>query len=203
MKTKQLIAALIAFSSFGALEAATINVARGTGQPGVSVLNQAGTALSTGGYTIAVGSFSTVPTITDYASLVSAVGSFNVFGQSPSSSSGTTVGLLQLSTGITSNGGLTPELWNSQLIYLVIGNASTLAASDQFAIVRSANNTAFPANVAPASTTNFSTATGASIVSLANAGTISGNTLKLVGVPEPSVALLGALGVFGLVRRRR
>lgn len=60
----------------------------------------------------------------------------------------------------------------------------------------------FPANVAsPLETTLITLADGASITPLSNAGLV-GNYF-VMGVPEPTVTLLGAFGVLGLVRRRR
>jgi hypothetical protein len=192
----------------GTAHSATISVSRGVGNPGIIAQETTNTGdpstiLSSGNYIIAIGSFTTVPTITSYSTLVTAVQSFNVFTTLPSPSSGATVGTITGS--FTSTGGTTPELCNSQVIYFVVGNKSTLALSDQFGIFRTTANTTFPVNVATATSTSVSLPNGTVITPLANSGTVSGNNFLLVAnpVPETSTSLLAVLGVFGLLRRRR
>lgn len=203
MKLKLIAIASILSSFVLTANAATINVARGVGNPGVTVNSYSNTPLSSGGFFMAVGAYQLVPTVTDYASLLTAVDALTVFGTPGVSNSTTLAGILQLSTGITSNGGLTPELWNSKEIYVIVGNGATRAASTDFAILRTTNPTLFPANVAPVSTVTFSVPNGTALNPLANAGSVTGNVLTLQGIPEPSAALLGALGALGLLRRRR
>lgn len=203
MKQK-LIAIVIASSAcMLSVNAATINVARGIGNPGVTVNDFSGTALTAGGFYMAVGTYALVPTVTDYATLLTSVNSLIQFGAAGVSNSTTIAGVLQLNAGITFNGGDTPELWNSQEIYLVVGNGATRAASTDFAILRTTTPTLFPANVAPVSTVNFAVPNGAALSPISGAGSLNGNVLTLSGIPEPSTALLGAVGVLGLLRRRR
>lgn len=95
-----------------------------------------------------------------------------------------------------------------QGVYLFIGNAATLAASTQFAIVKVgtfADDNPFvqqyTGDAAAAATAanrvigNFDTAV--------NPLGGTGPSLQLVAVPEASTALLGLLGAVGLLRRRR
>jgi MYXO-CTERM domain-containing protein len=203
MKQKLVATALFSLACAFSASAATVNVARGIGNPGVTVNNFAGQALSAGGFYMAVGTYNTVPTVTDYATLLSSVDALIQFGASGVSNSTTIAGVLQLTAAITSNGGATPELWNSKEIYVIVGNGSSRAASTDFAILRRATPTNFPANVAPVATVNFSVPNGAALNPVAGAGSVSGDTLTLQGIPEPSAALLGALGALGLLRRRR
>jgi MYXO-CTERM domain-containing protein len=204
MKQKLVSVICVSFACAISASAATINVNRGIGNPGVTVSNFAGTALSAGGFYVAVGTYTTVPTVTNYATLLSSVDALIQFGASGlSSSSGTTAGVLQLTTGITSNGGATPEAWNSQEIYVIVGNGNSRASSTDFAILRTATPTLFPANVTQSVSATFAIPTGAALNPVAGAGSVSGNVLTLQGVPEPSAALLGALGALGLLRRRR
>ena len=89
-------------------------------------------------------------------------------------------------------------------MYFIVGNAATKAASTYWGIYSMTTPAFFPANVTAAGSTPVSIATGAAITPLANAGTVTLNSFALVPlVPEPSAALLGALGALGLLRRRR
>jgi hypothetical protein len=205
MKQKLIAIALTLSACVLTANAATINVARGVGNPGVTVNDSSNTPLSLGGFYMAVGSYQIVPTVieNDPASLIAAVNALTVFGTPGISNSTTLAGILQLSTGITSNGGLTPELWNSKEIFVVVGDKSTKEASSSFAILRTTSPTLFPANVAPVATVTFSVPNGAALNPIQNAGSVSGNVLRLAPIPEPSTALLGALGALGLLRRRR
>jgi len=202
IKTSIVLFTSLVFVSASA-NAASIVVARGIGNPGVDVFDFSDTALTSGGFYMAVGSFTVIPTITDYTSMITALGSFNTFAQGTSSTLVATAGKIQGAANFVSDGGATPSLWNSQEVFVIIGNAATFGASTDFAIIRGAAPVLFPADVSLAGSTTFSTATGASIQVLGAAGSISGNSLTLLGVPEPSVALLGAFGVLGLLRRRR
>lgn len=63
----------------------------------------------------------------------------------------------------------------------------------------------FPADVSNAlqsATITFSNSTGFAVAS-GDASFTDANTLNLVAIPEPSIALLGGLGLIGLLRRRR
>lgn len=203
MKQKLVSGACLVFSCMLSATAATVNVNRGVGNPGVSVSNFSGTALSSGGFYMAVGTYTIVPTVTDYATLLTSVDALIRFGAAGNSATtvGTTAGILQLGTGITFNGSATPESWNSQEIYVVVGNAATRALSTDFAILRTATPTLFPANVTQAVSATFAAPNGAALNPVA--GSIFGNVLTLRGVPEPSAALLCAFGAIGLLRRRR
>ena len=86
-------------------------------------------------------------------------------------------------------------------IYFLVGDKATKELSTSFGIFK-VTGAAFPATVVSSTTVTVTLASGASITPLPYAGFVDGNNF-VMGVPEPSVALLGALGVLGLVRRRR
>ena len=96
-------------------------------------------------------------------------------------------------------------------VYLMIGNAGTLAGSTDYIVIQMPNlwtqeiegaggtvsGFAFDGTVLRGTSTIVSGATGAAAQFNGQSGVTFG------AVPEPSVALLGALGLLGLVRRRR
>jgi hypothetical protein len=190
--------------------AATIAVGQGFGtNVGVVAKTQfanGGVALSGGGYYLAVGTFTVEPVITtEFSSLLAAVGSFNIF---QTLTSPTAVGATQGSIvgAFTSTGGADPSIFNTKPIYMVIGNGANAASSTEWGIFRTP--VAFPANVTLSGSTPVTLSSVSSFTALANAGTaidIDGgkDQFQLVGIPEPSAALLGALGALGLLRRRR
>lgn len=209
MKTKTLLVAAIALLSANFAGAATMSVLRGTGNPGIVAATDAGTPLSAGGYYMAIGTFTNAlgvteePIITtEFSSLLAAVSAFDVFASITSPASGATIGTITGS--FTATGGADPSVFNLKRVYFLIGNAATAGASTEWGIFKVTAGTSFPANVGAAGSTSVSLPNGTAATPLANAGTIVGNSFQLVSsVPEPSVALLGALGVFGLIRRRR
>jgi MYXO-CTERM domain-containing protein len=102
------------------------------------------------------------------------------------------------------------------LLYSFIGDGATLAASNAFGLLQSTATIDIDGNPPDSNTVNLDIASNASTVLIgkvgtgtANLGVVSGgesvavNTLTLVAVPETSTALLGLLGLAGLVRRRR
>lgn len=208
-----LIAASVGVLMFSSVtsNAATISLARGLGNPGVIAAEDprlGGTVLSGGGYYVAVGTFTNttgvteVPSITtDFSSLLAAVAAFDIFQFGTTPTSGATQGVMNLS--LTSTGGPNPSVFNSKQIYVLVGNGSSAASSSQWGIFTTVNPVLFPADVTAAGTTAVALPTGAALSPLLNAGSVNGNNFRLVGIPEPSTMLLGALGALGLLRRRR
>ena len=192
----------------GASSAATIAVGRGGATNGYAVFNPeslGGANLSaTGGFYIAVGTYATEPVISNIAQFQSAVSNFQVFASVNSPTSGTTLG------SVTGSFVATDAAFNSVALYFLIGNGTTKENSNAFAILKGdPAGFTFPATAGQPSGSGTVTLTGAAVASpIGIAGTetdIAGgaDTLVLAAIPEPSVALLGALGILGLVRRRR
>lgn len=202
---KSILLTLLLTTAFSS--AVTISVSR-AGE-GLIPVTTAGTALSTGGYYIGVGSFDVVPTITGPASLQAAVTAFNVFASATSPTTGGTVGTIVGS--FTAAGGANPDKFNSSSIYFLIGNAATKDASTEFAIFSATPNALFTANVAVSGTVNIALQNVSSIQPLEGAGTEVDNAspvkdqLRLATtVPEPSSAILvAAFGLLTIGRRRR
>jgi len=96
-------------------------------------------------------------------------------------------------------------------MYVFVGNATSFGASDQFLVLKTTHTfnaaesgpTAFTKTLTRANaTTLIGTEVANVFTSTADASTTPGwNTAVLV--PEPSAALLGAIGALGLLRRRR
>lgn len=91
-------------------------------------------------------------------------------------------------------------------VYSFMGNAASLVASDAFALIQVASIL-----TDAAATNTYTSNPGLAVPIIGTIGSFTGNaggqgsatyrTLNLV--PEPSAALLGALGALGLLRRRR
>lgn len=208
MKLKKLLLGLLV--ACGVSQAATINVGGVFSlTSGLGVKTSTGTVLSNGGYVIAVGSFNTVPTVLpDASNLAAAVASMNVFQTLTSpTAAGNTQGAIV--GGFTAIGGGEAALFNGKQIYVVVGNGGTLGTSTEFAILTTATNVIFPADVTGSTAVTVTLSSIANSVVLPNAGSEDANgtardlIVLAAPVPEPSIALLGALGVFGLIRRRR
>lgn len=112
-------------------------------------------------------------------------------------------------------GAPTAGMLASPQLYILFGNGATLASpTSEYALVRfnefidpdipfADSNTL---NLTGGSYTVLAGTTGTAIVDLSSVGgsaTESNTSLNLVAVPEPSAAFLGALGMVGLLRRRR
>ena len=209
MKYKVVILSLL--SAFSCANAATITLGGVfSGTSGLTAKTASGDVLSAGGYYIAVGSYTIVPTIeADFSNLNASVDLMNLFatGTSPTAA-GNTQGTITGS--FVGNGGADATIFNGKQIYIVIGNGATRAGSTDFAIFTSAANTLFPADVtqgSAAASVTLSSITNSVVLPNAGsedaAGTARDQIVMVSQIPEPSAALLGALGALGLLRRRR
>lgn len=98
-------------------------------------------------------------------------------------------------------------------IYTFIGNGSSLASSNQFALLSYGAITADPPQPSLPNQYNLGASAGTVLDGTVGTKTFTNNdlglqnaTVKSIGlapVPEPSVALLGLLGMAAFVRRRR
>lgn len=161
----------------GFANAATVNITSGLTTQGITVTSN-GSALTN--FLVAAGNWN---------------GSvFTVFG-SPIIDTGKISGQI-VATSPTSLNGLA--------VHLFIGSGTTIANSSEFIIVGRTTSVLFPADVTGTGSATFAATAGSFLTTqTATNAVIDGNTIAFTAIPEPSIALLGALGVFGLVRRRR
>jgi hypothetical protein len=179
MKLLKLFAALGLLT--GASQAATITVSAGLGNQGFTP-TVSGSAVSN--FTISVGTWDAgTSTFTAFGSLAD-TGEVN--GQ------------------ITATG---PTSFNNQIIALFIGTGSTIAESgDAWVVLTHNSGTTFPPDVSAATGVTFAATTPGVVTIVGGQATFGAQTATgyaLNFVPEPSAALLGLLGVAGLLRRRR
>ena len=174
---KKLITLAAAVALAGAAQAATITVS-----PGFNANNDIDVT-GAASFTVAIGSWDGT-TFTQFASTISDTGSVN--------------GVFAATAPAEVNGDVI-------FVYVGIGPVNTATGQGQWALFRTAGNTPFPTDVSSVSATatvNFHNTTAGNVVAVAgNNYTYQGNVVNFV--PEPSAALLGALGVVGLLRRRR
>lgn len=208
MKAKLVLGILlISISGAGAATVSVGGVFSGTS--GLVGVQADGTVLSAGGYYFAAGSFTTLPNISpDFSNLNEAVDSMNIFAVTTSP---TAVGNTQgtITGSFVSTGGANPSLFNGRQIYFVIGNGIDRASSTDFAIFTTATNLLFVSDVTTTGSTTVTLSSITNSVVLPNAGsenaagTARDQIVMVSQIPEPSAALLGALGALGLLRRRR
>lgn len=175
MKLK-LLSLFVALSSVAG--AATVTVTAGFGAQGLSVFDGASLAAS---QFVAVGNLSG-GTFTQFASTIEDTGKVNgVFtAQEPAS-------------------------LNNLPIHLWVGNAE-IGSATSYVILSSNAGTAFPPDVAAAGGPTFNAAVGANLTVVDSVmATYDGDasSITFVPIPEPTVTALGALGLLGLLRRRR
>lgn len=206
MKAKLALAAFASLISFS--QAATMSFTNlvnfdNTTNP---IVNATGSLIANGTGFVATGYFASLSDIMVTASLdAAALGAdFQVFN-SGSFNSGN--GLYLFGSNTNSN-----AAFNTQAVYTVIGNGTSIATSTQLLIAK--HTTTFQADPTvtnPAVLSN--TAGSGNVLTLlkGNFGTFSADfgagpsqaySLSIL-IPEPSTALLGAVGALGLLRRRR
>jgi len=199
---------LIALASGGLSQAAVVITASTYTGPtvGIALLGDTAAPLTSGNRCWSVGWY---PVGFNFATATPAtiLSNFTYFGAAAQ------VTNWQGNVGISSNISMTlpanDTTYTGKVIYTLVGNATTLAAATEFAVLT--NNTTFPVvdgagngSGAIATLTSASVKYG-TVLSQGNFTEPSGMTFAsgVQLVPEPSAALLGALGVLGLLRRRR
>ena len=175
--------------AIGGLPSARMGVQAAEGGPLLIGLNS---------YYLTVGSFQVPPVVSDPASLLEVVASFVQFsipvGASPS---GTISGVF------TASG---PQILANQPIYVLVHDNADLMSSTQVAVLRAIVQVFPPDLTTPGSVAVTSSLTGlVGVVGEVTDAPVGGgfDFVTLVAVPEPSTALLGLLGIAGLIRRRR
>jgi hypothetical protein len=215
-KTLIVASALVA----GALtsNAATYSLFNVAGGPGTDTLwaNLDGSLMNGSGF-VTMGYFATNPLTTDIDTIAELVALKSTFTAVQTATPGlsvafTAAGFLAEEPAVVSSITGSNALIGRKL-YAIASNASSLAAATAlnafslFEVATIVDDVPFEQNYVanPAGSTVIIGELGA----YEDAGNAFGlgagtyTTLKLVGVPEPSAALLGAFGVLGLLRRRR
>jgi hypothetical protein len=168
-----------------AVNAATVTVTAGFGTQGFSVTTDGSTSLSS--FLVAVGGYSG--------------GVFTPF--TSVADSGKVSGVLTATS---------PSSLNSQVLNLFVGNGTTVADSTQYVILSPNAGTTFPSDVTQATGVTYAATLGSGQTLVTSVGATWSANKTLGGgagaglitfVPEPSSALLGAIGALGLLRRRR
>lgn len=179
---RAVIGAIFALS--GLASAATITVNGGIGaNQGINVFNASSVALTN--YAVAVGSWNGT--------------SFTQFGTT------TVDAAAPVNAVITAT---SPAAVNSQVIHLFVGAGSTVDFNNSYALLRMNSNLAFPSDVSSGTASaTFLAGVGTNLTLVSSKDMTwnpqSTSRSSLTVVPEPSAALLGALGALGLLRRRR
>lgn len=97
-----------------------------------------------------------------------------------------------------------PTSLNGLPVHLFIGNGTSVETSTSYIIVGRTTSVLFPADVTGTGSATFSVVSGAVLTNQTSVNAeIVGNTINFTPIPEPSTALLGLLGIAGLIRRRR
>lgn len=166
--------------------AATVSVTAGFGAQGFSVTTDGTTSLPS--FLVAVGGYSG--------------GVFTQFGNTANDTG-------KVSGSFTAS---SPASLNNQVVNLFVGNGTTVENSTSWVILTPTVPLLFPPDVSGTGGPTYSATVGTAqtLVATSNAtwaptqtlGGVAGNG-TITFVPEPSAALLGALGALGLLRRRR
>ncbi len=212
-----MLAAVLAGGAHGA----TYIVTNNQGTDSSAVVDNTGVRLSSTTGSAVFGVFSTPPgdtAVTSATSAASLLSTFTQFGSNQATFTDFSLspppaqytGLFTLQATV-SDGGLNPTFQNKN-IYLIVGNATTLAAASQFLVIKF--TATFGDLVSPSSSTlTLDTAntdytvlrgskTGPS-VTVGGSDSTTEPSFQLSLIPEPSSAMLAAVGALVLLRRRR
>ena len=198
---KYILALLLATIGLG--QAASITVGKGFGS-GVNVLSTVGSAAITT-FSFAIGTFASDPAAD--ASFASLIANFKEFGRTSTPLVNGADTIIAVSSPFTAAPANAID-FNGKAIYILVGT-NGLVNSEQYAVIKALNPAAgkwvFPANVAIAdagdapmnSAANFQAVIGTKID---NASGV--DSLRLVGIPEPSSIFL-AIGALAVGFRRK
>lgn len=150
--------------------------------------------------------------ITNATSLTDIVTAFTIFGVTDTFNGG---GAPTNQRGLfahSQSGTVTGSSFSGKNIYLLVGNGATFGASSQLLVLKNSSTfTDAQDSVPTPQNITFSTATSTLLFgrNLADVKTTGADATVTPGwgtatvIPEPSAALLGAVGALGLLRRRR
>lgn len=210
MKTLLSLTACLA-SSICISSAATYTVSTGSGAIANGIADSSLVAFVGTAATASIGTFASTTDFSTFTSAANLLAAYSQYG---------TATAPFLTAGIAGNKGqfllsapgtAAGVNFADKPIQLLVGNAGTLAASTQFLVLNNARNflavddaSGTPITVLfdSASVIKFGTAVADIRTTTADASVTPGFATAAL-VPEPSAALLGALGALGLLRRRR
>ncbi|PAW66600.1 MAG: hypothetical protein B9S30_08005 [Verrucomicrobiia bacterium Tous-C5FEB] len=178
--------------------------------------NTAGTQAFTGYQNSGIVGFGIFSSLTDAGitgatSLATLYNDFDLFGVTGAFAAGGPVGNRGVFSRNTSETVL-GSAFDTKNIYILIGNGATYAASTQLLVLKTAQQFLAAQDDTPTAltvaitTANTSVLFGRNLTDVRTTTADSGVTAgwgTATAVPEPSAALLGALGALGLLRRRR
>lgn len=197
-KLTLVVAAVMAMAS--AANAVTVALNKGL-SPGFTVQNAAGNATQS---FIFIGTFTGGTDPAGGTAIPSIISSFKVFGTlaAPIASGAT------ISGGVDYSGALAASNFNSLKMFMFVADSANLATATQVGLFGNVPVSSFPADVTAGGSVNFNVNIFANLEAIAGVGSKIDNAtgadvVRLVPVPEPSAALLGAIGVVALLRRRR
>ena len=227
MKLKLITASLFVVATLGSSNAALITLNNGAGATASGIQTTTGTtfrsgtavgdAFATGGGTsagpgvVAFGFFTTdsLSAISSPANLVSLFVQFGNAGTFAAASATGNRSVFSSAQNQTVGG----TQFADKFVYLFVGNGSTFANSTEFLVVKHGTLTFGSVSDATPTPTLFTIrpdnssalfGSEGAIVQTANTdGSLTPGWTMAVPVPEPSAALLGLLGIAGLIRRRR
>lgn len=201
----------ILFLTLLAANASAITIQMGKGLAvGVNVLTT-GTTGITGGYEIKVGTFAAEPAAD--ATFAQVLAAFQQFASTTSPIAGNASGLITAADStslVASSTAGTAATFNTRPIYFLIGDTASSATWSFFGVLKGQTPTAaswtFPADTTGTASVNAIASTVAAITPVF--GTEIDNptgpdSFRLVAVPEPSASIMGILGAFGLLARRK
>jgi hypothetical protein len=208
MKVKATLLAVLALAS-SAFGASTLNLRNfSSATVGVPIVNSEGASLTAGTFFVNGGYFNTTMNWST-ATAATIKAAFVSIDNTPLSG-GTRNGLI---TGQTFNGVLPVGFAGTQA-YVVFADSADFSAATVFAVFNAGavfttpdvvGNSAQTLDALNSANVLFGTVRSVTTQpnNLTGANFANGVQMVSAAVPEPSIALLGALGIFGLVRRRR
>ena len=208
-KTKTILFAFIISAGFA--NAATYAVTNGTGATANGITNSSEVPYVGTGGVVAIGTFGTTADFTALTNPTDFVSAFNQFGGSGNFLTAGifgNAGIFSLSTAGTVAG----TAFAGAPIHLLVGNSDEFGTATEFLVLELNRNflsvdddSGTPIDLtftAAASTILWGSPVDDVRTTTADASVTPGFA-SAVPVPEPSVALLGAFGILGLLRRRR